>query len=855
MIDVPIESLVDGDSVISFDRRYVTGPREISTMETNFSGDLVVVNTNDFSTKVTPNHKWFVKLNNSGEDCFIVYMMQQGTRFRIGRTRMFGKREDNHWRLGLQQRVNGERADNGWILRSFSSEQEAKCYEKFISVEYGIPDVGFHSAKGSWSSDSIDVFYNMFNTVEQVSRAKQCLEEHGKDIRFPLIERCVGGRGPLRLTSIETHACNLIPGIMEVPIPGARYDEAFWQPIESLNIQPYNGPVYALDVDQHHKYIQDGLITCNSNLGVDIPRVSVCEDHDPPFKLLADAYFERLTVTYADGTSSSVNGVLAMANRGGAKTFIIAILHFINATFKPGCESLQFGATEGQGQRCYLNIEDWCYEHDKETGRRTEVVRDFILGKPMKSQTQWKTGSKVEVVAGSERAVSGPHPQKAGADEIELMELPVWTASRGMAVSKQASGPLPEFMAKFNGIIPPQDLVTSTRNSRHGLMQELVDEYEEDMKNFNIPQFAFISWCIFETLAEVPHCRMAPKEEREVRLEELDRDPKELCPCHRVEKGRMQDGSPRTLDKVCGGKAFHSRGWKPYVDFVATFKRNTPGTWTLQHECREGKDENNYIQGWDLDTYGLRHYQPRPEYGPIYQGIDWGGTHPYAVLWFQYLNVEVPTYDHEYNPIYLGVGTYVLFKEIYAAEIDTGHLATRVRNIENAYRSKFGHRWKVKARFMDPQGKGDRTLFARKGMPGSWPYKSRDKEGMITTVQNLVIDDRFSVDVDEAPMFCEEIEIWQKDPKNGKEIDKHNHAMAAWRYGISNAEVLQAKKLSTHSNSKRTQRGDSRKIEKPRRMSIYAAEERGNTRTKVRRTGPVTTIGAGRHPTDQFALR
>jgi hypothetical protein len=76
-------------------------------------------------------------------------------------------------------------------------------------------------------------------------------------------------------------------------------------------------------------------------------------------------------------------------------------------------------------------------------------------------------------------------------------------------------------------------------------------------------------------------------------------------------------------------------------------------------------------------------------------------------------------------------------------------------------------------------------------MKSQWPIKTRDKMRMIETVQNLVIDDRFAVDVEQAEMFCEEIEIWQKNPKTGKELDKFNHAMAAWRYGISNAEVLE----------------------------------------------------------------
>lgn len=534
--------------------------------------------------------------------------------------------------------------------------------------------------------------------------------------------------------------------------------------------------------DELHKWVVD-------NIGVDIPRVRVCPDHQSPFEFLADLYFER------------TSAALGLANRGGSKTFIVAVLHFLNATYKPGCEGLSFGATEAQGNRCYGHIEDWCYETDPETGRRTDIIKPFIRGKPKKSITVWHTGSAVEVVAGSENAVSGPHPAKAHADEIDLMNIGVWNQSRGMAVTNRARGPLPPFMAQFGGTIPPQDIATSTRNSTKGLMQEIIDEIAEDIKNGDIAQFDLYSWCIWETVQEVPNCRNAPKADREARLKELGRDPCELCNCHRVPKGRNADGTKRTLADVCGFpgavepgheyKGFRARGWKPYIDLVRTFKRNTPGTWLLQHECRHGRDEWVYIEDWNLNDYGVRNYEPHPSYGPIYMGVDWGTTHPAAVLWFQLLNVEVPGIDFEYQPIWMAPGGYVLFKEIYVSGIGTDTLASRVVKIEDYYRKQFPG-WQVKARFCDPQGAGDRIIFANHGLKSSWPFKSRNKERMITTVQNLVTDDRFAVDVDQAPMFCEEVEVWQKKP-DGKELDKNNHAMAAWRYGISNAEVLEGR--------------------------------------------------------------
>jgi hypothetical protein len=538
------------------------------------------------------------------------------------------------------------------------------------------------------------------------------------------------------------------------------------------------------------------------NLHVSIPRVAVCSDHVAPFTFLADLYFER--------TSAG----LGLANRGGSKTFVVAVLHFLNSTYKPGCESMSFGATEGQGQRCYQHIEDWCFKRDEETGRRTNVVKDFIQDKPLKSHTVWKTGSRVEVVAGSENAVSGPHPAKAHADEIDMMEEAVWNQSRGMAVSLPAKGPLPTFMHSFKGVIPPQDIATSTRNSTKGRMQAILEEIEQDIKAGDMPQFDVYVWCIWETIQENPNCQNVPTEQRQARLKQLGLNPDSLCECHRVAKGVWGTDAPaphlvgqkRRLVHVCAvwdsddptnerpidGKAFHSRGWKPPVDLIRTFKRNTPGTWTLQHECREGKDENVYISNWSLGEYGIRHYEPHPLYGPIYQGVDWGTDHPACVLWFQYLTCEVPALDFNYQPIWLVPNTYVLFKEIYVAGISTETLAQRVITQEEHWRAVLqAPQWHVKGRFCDPAGAGDRLTFYNYGMKSSWPYKTRNKQRMIENVQNIVIDDRFAVDVDQCEMFCEEIEIWQKNPKTDKELDKFNHAMAAWRYALSNAEVLE----------------------------------------------------------------
>jgi adenine specific DNA methylase Mod len=53
---------------------------------------------------------------------------------------------------------------------------------------------------------------------------------------------------------------------MEVPVPqhGIKHE---WQPIGHVDVQPYSGPVFSLDVAKYHHYIADGIVTHNCFYG------------------------------------------------------------------------------------------------------------------------------------------------------------------------------------------------------------------------------------------------------------------------------------------------------------------------------------------------------------------------------------------------------------------------------------------------------------------------------------------------------------------------------------------------------------------------------------------------------------
>jgi hypothetical protein len=175
----------------------------------------------------------------------------------------------------------------------------------------------------------------------------------------------------------------------------------------------------ALAVDEiERKMADDGPKTedelwywVRDNLGISIPRKPVCKGHQSPFDFLSACYFRKYPA------------ILGMGNRGGGKTFMVALLHWLNSTFFPGIESATFGATEAQSLRCYAHLRNWIY--DKKTGERKPQIRSSVMRK-----TEWKSGSAVEVLPGTPEGVNGPHPQIAHGDEVELMRQDTWDESQ-----------------------------------------------------------------------------------------------------------------------------------------------------------------------------------------------------------------------------------------------------------------------------------------------------------------------------------------------------------------------------------------------------------------------------------------
>jgi hypothetical protein len=160
------------------------------------------------------------------------------------------------------------------------------------------------------------------------------------------------------------------------------------------------------------------------------------------------------------------------------------------------------------------------------------------------------------------------------------------------------------------------------------------------------------------------------------------------------------------------------------------------------------------------------------------------------------------TRDHLGNARTITVprGAYVVFDEIYEANVGAYKLADMVVAKEVAWRRQYPG-FRVSLRVADPAGKQQRDDWREHNPPlrTSWFLPNRDKEPTITTMQDLVGDKRYFVD-SRASRHADDLQAWRQ--KDGKEVhDDASHSAAAARYVLSNLEVLEKRKAGRDSRA------------------------------------------------------
>ncbi len=273
-----IEDLVDGDTVVSFNTYsgQVVGYKKglsVKTANRMYKGDLYSVTVDGKTTRATDNHKFSVRFRDDYRTKYCTYLMKRGSWWRVGITETYNARG-----FGVKQRMRQEKADEAWILEVYDSKYKAQIGEQEMTCKYGIPYTHWETERFEHqegkvhvrTKEDIESLYASLDLNQLHANAIKCLLDHGRRFEHPLITLDNRIDAMSCRVTCKVTACNLIPELMEIPVPFEKYDgnETFkWSPISSVKRNYFEGIVYSLEVEKHEHYIADGIVVHNCLYG------------------------------------------------------------------------------------------------------------------------------------------------------------------------------------------------------------------------------------------------------------------------------------------------------------------------------------------------------------------------------------------------------------------------------------------------------------------------------------------------------------------------------------------------------------------------------------------------------------
>lgn len=261
-----------------------------------YSGSLVVVETEQSRTRVTPNHRVIARFAESFMHKHVVYLMRRGDWWRVG---ICTSAHRPYKSGGVGGRLVTEQADEGWVLGVYETREDAIMAEAVVQAKYGIPGLTFEAAKSRALTSA------QLHTVHEAikpfigQRVDLLMTDYGMSREWPLYTRSMLN-GDIRKRNMRgafvTEAANLLAlsGYVEMLVPTDEFAQAqrgsSWKPqhlIATVAVEHFEGDVYGLDVPPHHYYISGNAVVHNSVKGGEADCVYVFPD------LSGAAYFDN----------------------------------------------------------------------------------------------------------------------------------------------------------------------------------------------------------------------------------------------------------------------------------------------------------------------------------------------------------------------------------------------------------------------------------------------------------------------------------------------------------------------------------------------------------------------------------
>lgn len=298
-------------------------------------------------------------------------------------------------------------------------------------------------------------------------------------------------------------------------------------------------------------------------LGFHIPRVAPTEGQTSPFKFVSDAFFGEF------------ERALVLASRGAGKTRDVSILNLLASKFRPGTQTVHFGAIGAQA--------GWGHEYLRDMLRPSWMSGDVIDS--LRGVVRWHNGSWVRTATGhTTTGVTAIRGNRVVQDEIDLWDMQLFETSQMMIQGTETN--------------PPQRIYISTQYTAYGLMGQLLREAaSRDYKVFK--------WDVWSSISRCEKC--------------LEQD----CPLFIWENPRSGE-----LEPLCKGRGLRSDGYVPRAAVIDEFLSTDLATWQVQKLLEEPSREYLLFNFYEDRSTGE---PPREAFADSAQkgcGVDWGYDHP-----------------------------------------------------------------------------------------------------------------------------------------------------------------------------------------------------------------------------------
>jgi hypothetical protein len=301
--------------------------------------------------------------------------------------------------------------------------------------------------------------------------------------------------------------------------------------------------------EELHKWLQIFL-------GIDVPMTSICASHDAPMEYLWRAYREP------------AEDLVVWASRGGGKTRLAAALTLLDLLHKPGVQVRILGGSLDQSHRMWDHLK-------QDIDRAIPQLVDARCSD--RRHIQLTNGSRVGVLAQSQRAVRGLRVQKLRCDEVEMFDPRVWRAAQ--FVTRSETG--------VRGTIE----AISTWHRPWGLMKDVLEKAREKKTRI-------LHWCILDVLEKCPPSRS----------------------CHGCD-----------LWDDCGGIAkTRCDGFFSIDDAIVIKRRSSLDSWQSEMLCRRPSTEGRVFPTFDENVHVI---EGEPITGQISLAVDFGFHAPFICLW------------------------------------------------------------------------------------------------------------------------------------------------------------------------------------------------------------------------------